>query len=256
MHKNKGLIYSFIAHILFLLLAIVKIVVYPDTVLDLSRAIRVDMIDLPEKIDVYQMPVEDLKQISNKLPEKIAEPEKASEPEPKPKIEPVAKVKPADDSININKIKSEQKMKQKQKEALNKLKTSAALEKLKKETSDEKPSQKLKSVFKGRALSAGTSLSGLDKLQSDSYLSQLDAKIKAQWTLPQWLIGKNLRTRVHIKIEENGSIIYKKLTQSSGNSTYDEYCMQAITRAQDLPQVPEKFTTVYKIDGFIIGFPD
>jgi len=241
---------------------IIQVVFYPSEALDLSQAIRVDMIDLPDKLTSQPIPED-----TSKLPEKkVAEPtpepeEKKPEPvpevkpepkvvkeEPKPKL-PEKKEKPADDAININKVKS------KQKDALNKLKAAAAIEKLKEEES-KKAEARPKQVFKGRALSAGTAITGLDKLQSDSYLSQLDARIKSHWALPQWLIGKPLRARVHIKFDEAGTIIYKKISQSSGNQTYDEYCLLAIDKATPLPKVPEKFSTVYKVDGVVIGFPD
>jgi TonB family protein len=240
---------------------ILQVVFYPDDALDLSRAIRVDMVDLPDKIETYQMPEEKPVEVEKKpeppAPEETPEPVVEEKPEPKaepkaePKPEPKEKPKPKDDSVNINKIKS------KQKEALNKLKTASAIDKLKKEMTEPKnqPAQP-KKVFKGRILSAGTSLTGLDKLQSDSYLSQLDAKIKAHWSLPQWLIGKTLRARLQIKLDEDGNIIFRKITQSSGNTTYDDYCLAAIDKATSLPKVPDKFINVYKIDGITIGFPD
>lgn len=232
---------------------IVQVVFYPSEALDLSRAIRVDMIDLPDKIVSQQIPDE-----AKKLPEKkIDEPEpEDKKPEPPPIIKketalPAQKEKPINDAVNINKSKS------KQKEALAKLKMAAAMEKLKSEmTETKKAEERPKPVFKGRILSAGSSLSGLDKLQSDSYLSQLDSRIKSHWSLPQWLIGKPLRARVHIKFDESGHITFRRISQSSGNQTYDEYCLLAIEKATPLPQVPEKFSAVYKADGVVIGFPD
>lgn len=250
MKLSKGVLYSLIAHVALVLAMIIQVVFYPSEALDLSRAIRVDMIDLPDKLTSQPIPED-----TTKLPEKkVAEPAPEPEPkvvkeEPKPKL-PEKKEKPAEEAVNINKVKS------KQKDALNKLKAAAAIEKLKEEESKKAEAAKAKQVFKGRVLSAGTSITGLDKLQSDSYLSQLDGRIKSHWALPQWLIGKPLRARVHIKFDENGNILFKKVTQSSGNQTYDEYCLLAIDKATPLPKVPEKFSTVYKVDGVVIGFPD
>jgi colicin import membrane protein len=265
LNSNKGLTYSLIAHAVFLLMMILQVAFYPDKAVDLSRAIRVDMIALPDKIDTATI-VEETAQSpektepirKNELPEKISpEIEKPQPTKPEPKI--LIKTKPIDDSINLNKSidKKVDKAKLKQKEALNKLKAMSAIDKLKKEMSDNKSTEpKQKTVFKGRALNAGTSLTGLDKLQSDSYLAQLDTKIKSHWSLPQWLIGKILRARVHIKFDENGNLTYKAITQSSGNPTYDEYCLLAIDKSLPLPRVPDKFSNVYKIDGVVIGFPD
>lgn len=249
MKLSRGLIYSIIAHIVLVVAMIVQVVFYPSDALDLSRAIRVDMIDLPDKVISQPIPEDKTKLPEKKIVEPSPEPEaKVVKEEPKPKL-PEKKEKPIDESVNINKVKS------KQKDALNKLKAAAAIEKLKEEES-KKNETKPKPVFKGRILSAGTSITGLDKLQSDSYLSQLDGKIKSHWALPQWLIGKPLRARVLIKFDEAGTILYKKITQSSGNPTYDDYCLLAIDKATPLPKVPEKFSTVYKVDGVVIGFPD
>lgn len=240
MDDNRGILYSFIAHLVIVLAMVVQVVFYPSDALDLSTAIRVDMIDLPDKIESQPLPED----------EKTAPEKDKEKPASKAKALPEKKEKPVEEAVNINKAKS------KQKEALAKLKAASAIEKLKKEMADEPKSAVPKPVFKGRVLSAGTAITGLDKLQSDSYLSQLDARIKASWSLPQWLIGKPLRTRVLIKFDESGNIIFKRITQSSGNQTYDEYCILAIDKATPFPRVPEKFSAVYKIDGVTIGFPD
>lgn len=265
MNTNKGIIYSAIAHAILLILLVFKVVFYPEQAFDLSSAIRVDMVDLPEKMDMQALP-EKMAPSEEKSEEKVAEkppePEKTPEPEKskevikKPEAQakklPEKKEKTDEESVNIDKVKS------KQQAALAKLKAAEALEKIKKEMASQKsnsPSQK-EQVYKGRALSAGTALAGLDKLQSDSYLVQVDQKIKSYWTLPQWLIGKPLRARIQITINSDGSIATKKLIQSSGNPDYDDHCLQTIDKASPLPPVPEKFTNIYKINGVIIGFPD
>lgn len=255
MKLSNGVLYSIIAHAALVLMMILQVVFYPTKALDLSTAIRVDMVGLPEK---NLLPSQE----PNQLPEKKAETEpevekikpEITQPLNKEEVKkklPEKKSPPEADSVNINKVKS------KQKEALAKLKASAAIEKLKNEVNEStKSDDKTKPVFKGRILSAGTSLTGLDKLQSDSYLSQLDAKIKSHWTLPQWLMGKSLRARVLIKFDEAGNLISNKIIQSSGQPTYDEYCLLTITKSAPLPKAPEKFSSIYKIDGVVIGFPD
>ncbi len=95
MDETRGILYSFIAHLVIVLAMVVQIVFYPSDALDLSTAIRVDMIDLPDKI------------ISQSLPEEV--PEKEEKLKPKSKLLPDKKEKPKEDSININKVKSKQK---------------------------------------------------------------------------------------------------------------------------------------------------
>lgn len=261
MNTNKGILYSAVVHAILLILTVFKVVFYPEQAFDLSTAIRVDMVDLPEKIDMQALPEkispsdeksENLAKEPEPQPEAETPKEIVKKTEPEPKKLPEKKEKVNEESVNINKVKS------KQQAALAKLKAAEALEKIKKEMANQKSSTSSQKdqVYKGRALSAGTSLVGLDKLQSDSYLVQVDQRIKSYWTLPQWLIGKPLRARIQITINADGSIATKKLIQSSGNPDYDEYCLQTIDKASPLPPVPEKFVNIYKINGVVIGFPD
>lgn len=258
MNLKKGLSVSFGFHAVVILLMTVKFIFFQEKYIDISQAVRVDMVALPDKASDKALPekIQDILKEEpkpEKLPEKEAEPEKPEdakkEPE-KPKVLPPKKeIPPPSDAVNLNKAKL------KQKNALDKLKKLSAIEKIKQDlkNADDKKIQK---PIKGRVLSAGTKLTGLDQLQSEEYLSQLDAQIKANWNLPQWMIGKPFKARVSVKIDPTGSVISKKISQSSGNSTYDEYCLAAIDKASPFPRVPEKFSEVYKSDGVSFAFPD
>lgn len=254
LNLNKGLFISFCMHVALIVFMIVKVSFFSKNETLLSHAIRVDMVGLPEKY--------------NTLPPPVDKPQESKKNEPPPKEEPPPKqeAKPASvppqkaeaksskaeaDSVNLNKNK------QKQKEALEKLKKLSAIEKIREQVTKEKAQQNTPpQPIKGRVISKGTALTGLDKIQSDNYLLQLDAVIKNHWQLPQWLIGKNLKTKILVKIDPSGNIAARKIMQSSGNPTYDEYCLQAVDKSAPFPKVPEKFTEVYKEDGVLIGFPE
>ncbi|MFZ3231872.1 MAG: TonB C-terminal domain-containing protein, partial [Pseudobdellovibrio sp.] len=102
----------------------------------------------------------------------------------------------------------------------------------------------------------GSSLTGLDRLQADSYLQDLDAHIKQYWALPQWLINKPYKAQVLVKFDMTGKLISKQIYKSSGVQVYDDYCLQAITNAEPFPYFSEKFSEKYKSDGVVIGFPE
>lgn len=255
MNLKKGLTISFGFHAVVILLMTVKFIFFQEKYVDISQAVHVDMVALPDKTSDNVLP-EKIQEIlkeepkSEKLPDKEPEdPPKKDVEKPKQELPPKKTTQPPNDAINLNKAKD------KQKNALNKLKSLSAIEKIKQDlkNSDEKKVQK---PIKGRVLSAGSKLTGLDQLQSEEYLSQLDAQIKANWNLPQWMIGKPFKARVWVKIDPSGSVISKKISQSSGNSTYDEYCLAAIEKASPFPRVPEKFSEVYKSDGVSFAFPD
>ncbi len=257
MNLRKGLIISFGTHIVVIVLMTIRFVFFTPQVIDVSQAVRVDMVTLPDKADQKMLPekIQEILKEKTQPVEKIEpEPEDKKEAQEKPKELPPKKIEPKieDDKINLNKAK------QKQKNAFDKLKKISAIDKIKQDLKNEvdKKSDSKNSAIKGRALSAGTKIAGLDKLQSDEYLSQLDAQIKSHWNLPQWMIGKPFKASVWVKLNPDGTVASKKIARSSGNTTYDEYCLAAIEKAAPFPTVPNKFSEVYKTDGVSFAFPD
>ena len=224
---------------------IVKVTLFPTQEINFAEAIRVDMVGLPEKYDTNTLPekIDDpAKPEEKKLPEKVTEKTKAEDKKAKEKVP---------DTIKIDKAKN------KQKDALDKLKKMSAIEKIKQDVqNEEKRKQENEKLIKGQVISKGTALTGLAKIQSNEYLSRLDQRIKTNWQLPQWLIGKPLKTKILLKIKPNGEIADRQIYQSSGNPTYDEYSLLAVDKSAPFPPVPEKFTEVFKEDGVIIGFPE
>ena len=232
-----------------------RAVFFTPEIIDISSAVRVDMVELPDQASNKELPEKVQEILKEKTPEiepPESEPEKKTEPQ-KPKALPPKKIAEPDKSV-VDLSKS----KQKQKSALDKLKKLSAIEKIKHDLKGESlKKENVKSApIKGRVLSAGTKIAGLDKLQSDEYLSQLDAQIKSNWNLPEWMIGKPFKTTVWVKLNPNGTVISKKISRSSGNPTYDEYCMLAVEKASPFPPTPEKFSEVYKTDGVSFAFPE
>lgn len=269
---KKSLALSFGMHAAIISFFILKIVFFTEPTVDLSQAIRVDMVGLPDKLKPGELPAKVEKILKEPSPQPAAkespkEESKVSEKiveKQKPKELPQKAAKQDSDAINLNKVKS------KQKSALEKLKSQSdvdkksALNKIREEVRSE-AYEKAKSeslqkqqqaLLKGRVISAGAALTGVEKLQSDGYLEQLNERIKSNWSLPQWLLNKPYKTRVLVKFSRDGKIISQTIILSSGNPTYDEYCLNAIKQSEPFPPVPEKFTEKYSIDGVIIGFPE
>ncbi len=250
----------------------------PESI-DISQAIRVDMIGLPDKIientpttpEVNKKPTDEIKPAEPIKP--IEEKVSAPEPQPELKTEKLPEKAPPAKPIEKDTIKLEKEKKnlvKNQKDAIAKLKKLSAIEKIKEELEAEKTQKaleqaqalKLKNekataqLIKGRVISKGTALTGLDKIQSNDYLAKIDSLIKAQWQLPQWLVGKPFKAKILLKLDSTGAIIYNKIYQSSGQNTYDQYCISAIEKAGPFPEVPHKLTEVFKEDGLLIGFPE
>ncbi len=236
---------------------VTKSIYFSRPILDLSTAISVNFGEAPE---------------SNRLPEKAeskAEVSKteAQEPVPPPEVpaqkkpvaqkketpQPKAKEIPKPDTINLAKAK--------QKSALDKLKKSSALDKIKQELKNDSianlKSQEKKAIHKkSNIAAAGSVLTGLDKIQANNYLSEIDRSIKQFWTLPQWLINKPLKAQALVKFNMQGQIQSSKIVSSSGNNSYDQYCLKAIEDAAPFPKVPDKLTEKFSVDGIVIGFPE
>lgn len=250
---NQGIILSFILHVIIVTGFVAQATFFSEPILDLSQAVRVDMVGLPDKINPNEMP----QKVLDILKEKVAEEAKKVEPKPEPeeikkekKVElPKKEMKAEPETINLKKAKATQKS------ALEKLKAMSAIEKLRQEVNNE-PVTRKPVIVKGRVISAGSSLTGLDKLQADNYLQNLDGHIKQYWSLPQWLTNKNFKARVLVKFDASGKVLSKQIVQPSGEPAYDDYCLQAIDQATPFPKFIEKFSEKYSKDGVVIGFPE
>ena len=244
---------SLALHALIFTFFMVKFMYFSKPIIDLSQAISVSVGELkdndrlPEKPEpeAFSKPDEEAPP-----PQKIIEVEKKT---PVVEIKPKIKEPPKPDSISLAKAK--------QKSALEKLKKSAALDKIRQDLKNDsisklKAQEKKTTVTKPRIVAAGSTLSGLDKLQAGNYLDEVDKSIKQFWSLPQWLLNKSLKARALVKFNMQGQIQSSKIISSSGNNSYDQYCLKAIADAAPFPKVPEKLTEKFSVDGVVIGFPE
>lgn len=245
-------------HSLVVSLFLIRSLFFSEPHIDLSQAITVSVGEMPD---------------AKRLPEKIQpvappQPEPAPEPEPEPPAPPpevAEKTPPPPEPKNLppkdppkNEVNLD-KSKNRQREALNKLKKMSALEKIRQDVKNENVARNKASnsaPTRPRVIAAGTTLSGLDRLQANDYLGLVDQGIKQYWALPQWMMNKPFKAQVLVKFTANGQIVSKEVITSSGNSTYDQYCLDAIEKAAPFPPVPEKLSEKFRVDGIVIGFPE
>lgn len=255
---SRGIGISFAIHALLLSFFTLKAVFFTSEPIDFSQAVRVDIVGLPEKVDPKTLtppsPTPSPEEAQPTLPEKKSDPQIKTPPS-----KPVAAKtlpKKTEEGLNLQKVKSQQKS------AIEKLKAMAALEKIKQEMTDTKKvtgtgkSNTSTQKIKGNILSPGTSLTGLAKLQQETYVSDLDRHIKQNWSLPEWLAKRDYTARVRLYIDSHGNILERKIVKSSGNSSYDEEVLATIDRSSPFPSPPEKFLAIFSVDGILIGFPE
>lgn len=262
---SRGVGISLGLHVLIFLVFVVKAVFYTSPAIDFSQAIRVDVVGLPSKVMKDEAVSEKTESAKTEVTEEQVEKKPELPPSiqrattaPVPVVKPEVKISKSSDGIKLEKINSTQQ------QAIDKMKSIAALEKIQNDVQKEHLKQ-LESKGKrqdgsikvrGNVLAPGTALTGLAKLQHDKYASDLDHHIKEHWSLPEWLSKRDLAAQVKVYFDERGNIIRRKIVKSSGNQSYDEEVLATIDRSAPFPAPPEKFISMVEVDGILIGFPE
>ena len=229
-------------HLVLVLFLAMKVVFFPGERPEFLRAVRVDFVALPDK-DVQLAPQgeEKAQPVATPAPEKPApakiEPSKTAAKKPEPKSK-------TPETTKTDKLKDQQSSALQRLEALNRLK------KKKNEAAADGV------TIKGNRLNQGHSLVGVEKIEYNRYLADLDIHIKRQWHLPEWLADKPLKTAIWIRFDENGLLLEKKVLRSSGQPDYDKEAMQAIVNSAPFPAPPENLISYFKDNGIELRFPD
>jgi colicin import membrane protein len=244
---KPALVKSAIAHVAIALLLTIRAYIFPNEPLRIESAIRVDIVGLPEK--------------SQSLPPQIETPQaEAAKPEVATEttknLPPIETAKPAPEKkppVVLKPKKPDPKKQRKEQEsALKRLQALAKLDQLARAEAAQKAltaAKNAQATVRGNQISKGNSLSGLTRLDHAKYLDELEAQVKSQWRPPKFLATANLRVRVVLLIDSNGSIIKKSIVQSSGNSVFDESAIQAIEAAQPLKAPPETLQGLLSTQG-------
>ncbi len=250
---GTGVKWSLGIHLAVVLFLLVKTYFISSETIDYESAIRVDIVGLPDKLDPKKLapaeaPPEKLKEAEAPPPPPPAEVAKET-----PKLPEQKKVDP--ETVNLDAVKK------KQQQALNKLKSMSAIEKIKKDLeskkeSESKAAEKASTQVKGNILSAGTELTGLNKLQHENYVAQIDRQIKQNWAIPEWLAKKDYKAQILLKIDEKGQITFRQIVKSSGNPNYDDAVLETIDKSAPYPAPPEKLIAIIGTRGMLIGFPE
>lgn len=237
---SRPLYISLAAHFGLLSLFFLKMTFFPVQPIEIKRAIRVDLVGMPEK-------VKEPKPVATKEPKKVA-PKK-----PAPKVEKKVEAKkpaPKKPPKVVTKKKDSKKIEKSQESAINRLKALAALEKIKQEA------VAAEVETKGNQVSKGNSLTGLEQIEYDRYFDQVEQLLYSHWMLPEWLINAGLRAQALVLVDESGHVIKKEIIKSSGDPTFDAHVMAAIEKAAPFPAPPARLQGVLADQGFVFNFPE
>lgn len=247
----SGLSISLLFHGAVVSVFIVKSILLPSEPQIYQRTIRVDMVALPDKLDQGPKltPI-----IETKPADKTPAPEPLKAAPEKSKEIPIAPIDPKKALSAIEKLK--------QKKQAEDLKRQKAQEKIERQNAQElaeiaKQFEIKKQEFKGSVISAGSSLSGLESVQMNDYIAAIDDHVKRLWELPEYLANnKSLKTRIRIRINQDGSLKSFEVVVRSTDQSYDTIVMDTVKSADPFPAPPEKFVDIVGIDGVLLGFPE
>ena len=256
-HLNRYVGFSVIVHVTLILIFTIKSVFFSGPPIEYQSAVRVDLVGLPDKAMPEKITPaspappapETAKPIEKPAPPQVAETEKTV----KPKVLPKRKPEIDHDAVNLDKTKT------KEREAVNRLKQMSAFEKIQQELDDEnqkKAAAARSKVIKGNVISTGSQLTGLSRLQADTFISEVEKQIRQNWSLPQWLARKNLSAQIRVRFDEKGNILSAQIVKSSGNPAFDEIVVDTVHKAAPLPPPPEKFVRLMNVEGILFGFPE
>ncbi len=236
-------------HLALFLFFGVKVLIFPDVSDIQDGTIKVDMVALPNKEDNKKVTQAE---VPKKTEEKKVEPKKI---ETKPEIKPVAKKNPVPEKKPLKENKVDES------DAFQKLQELQALKKLS-EVQDVTPTEVAKvestddsSTIKGNRLAVGDSITGITRIQYDNYKKVIHDAIKNKWNLPSWIQGRDLFAEALVKISDTGYVTEKVLTTPSGDPTYDQLVLRAISEASPFPPPPDKYVNIVGIKGVVLRFP-
>lgn len=250
------LIGSIVFHVALVLIFTVKAVFWTDEPIDYQSAVRVDLVALPDKL------TPDSKPMANPQPDVVKpnpEPETKTPPKTEVAKEPITKpaaTAPKSDAINL------QAQTKKQSEAVNRLRQMSALERLQQQEAEDRRRKALEALkgtptqFKGNQLADGNSLTGLARIQAESYIADVDRHMRQYWALPEYLRNRNLKAEVLVKFDSKGQITSKQIVKSSGNEIFDEIVLTAVESSSPVPAPPEKFVRISQLQGFLFRFSE
>lgn len=110
-------------------------------------------------------------------------------------------------------------------------------------------------LLKGNRVSQGSALRGIEKLEADAYVNQVEAHIKRFWQIPPWLKSGNFRTRVLVKWDSLGNPTLIQIVESSGNDEFDRIVFETIRKAVPFPAPPPEVAWKMRQEGILFGFP-
>lgn len=239
---NREIWASVALHLCIVMMITLKAVLVPDQPIEIRRAIRVEVVGLPDKI---------VEPPSKPIAESKAAPPTTTKPTPsKPEVQKPKMTNPTKPAKH--KTKEDAKtLRRSQEKALSQIEAMRALERVKSDVQEQ-----TRKPIAGNQLADGDSLTGLDRIEYDRYFGQIENAVKTNWRVPQWLADANLSAQILVRIDERGYVIDKRILRSSGNETFDNQMVAAVEESSPLPAPPGRLVGLLATSGIVFRFPE
>lgn len=116
-------------------------------------------------------------------------------------------------------------------------------------------------IVEGNKLSKGSQLlgKGKDSLEIQQglevYIGNVVSAVRTYWSLPSYLLGKNLTCQLRVYISENGDLLKTQVYKKSGVEEFDQRAILAIEKASPFG-VPSALIVEKLVEGeVLLGFP-
>ena len=107
----------------------------------------------------------------------------------------------------------------------------------------------------GNAARSSSGGSSISPVIIQLYSSQVHRKISRNWRIPPGVpTDGSLAALISFKVDGNGRVNNVRVKESSGNSSFDEYCVKAINRSAPLPPPPYELAEEAKNNGVELTF--
>lgn len=110
-------------------------------------------------------------------------------------------------------------------------------------------------IEKGASLVGDSAMSGEELTVFNAYASRLPEHVKPAWTLPSYLLNKDLRCRIRIFLASNGRLIKAQVYESSGVIEYDNRALEAVQNSSPFPPLEASIAKRALNGSILLGFP-
>jgi colicin import membrane protein len=105
------------------------------------------------------------------------------------------------------------------------------------------------------ARSGGGGGSSINPVLMQIYTNKVHQRISRNWRIPPGVpTDGSLVSVVFFKVDGSGRVYDVRINKSSGNSAFDQFCVDAIYKSAPLPPPPSEFAEEAKNDGVLVPF--